>query len=96
MRRVMRRPPARGHREGGTGTPGWAELSPRLGFEVNGPVLHYCGNLASGSRHPPRSALAGDVGAAWGSVGARREDFTQTGVEQRHKASKAGRFSARF
>jgi hypothetical protein len=71
MRRVKRRPPARGRREGGTGTPGWAELWRRRGFEVNGPVLQYFGNLASGSRHSPRS-------------------------EQRHKDSKAGRFSARF
>ena len=80
------------------GAPGWAELRRRLGFEMNGPVLHeyYLGNLASGSRLSPGSDLAGDVGAAWGSVGARREDFTKTGVEQRHKASKAGRFTARF
>lgn len=63
------------------GTPGWAEPKRRLGFEMNGLVLHeyYFGNLASGSKLSPGSDLAGDVGAAWGSIGAWREDFAKTG-----------------
>lgn len=80
MRYVKNDLPLEGAAEAGAGTPGWAELRRRLGFEMNGPVLHedYSGNLASGSRLSPGSDLAGDVDAAWGSV------------------SKAGRFTARF
>ena len=63
------------------GSPTWAELKRRLGFEVDGMVLHeyYFGNLASGSKLSPGSDLAVDLGAAWGSVGAWREDFAKTG-----------------
>ena len=44
-------------------------------------VLHeyYFANLASGSKLSPGSDLAVDLGAAWGSVGAWREDFAKTG-----------------
>jgi Fe-Mn family superoxide dismutase len=64
------------------GSPPWAELKRRLGFEVDGIVLHeyYFGNLASGSALRPASDLAADLGAAWGSVGAWREDFAKTGA----------------
>ena len=56
------------------GSPMWAELKRRLGFEVDGMVLHeyYFANLASGSKLSPGSDLAVDLGAAWGSVGAWR------------------------
>jgi Fe-Mn family superoxide dismutase len=65
--------------EAGSAT--WAELKRRLGFEVDGIVLHeyYFGNLASGFKLHPGSGLAVDLGAAWGSVGAWREDFAKTG-----------------
>jgi Fe-Mn family superoxide dismutase len=63
------------------GSPPWAELRRRLGFEIDGIVLHeyYFGNLAGGSRPSPGSDLAVDLGAAWGSVGAWRDDFAKTG-----------------
>jgi Fe-Mn family superoxide dismutase len=63
------------------GSAQWAELKRRLGFEVDGIVLHeyYFGNLASGSTLRPASDLAADLGAGWGSVGAWREDFAKTG-----------------
>ena len=62
------------------GSPAWAEQRRRLGFEMDGVVLHeyYFGNLASGSKLSPGSDLASDAGAAWGTVGAWREDFTRT------------------
>jgi len=63
------------------GSPTWAEIKRRLGFEVDGMVLHeyYFANLAAGSKLSPGSDLAVDLGAAWGSVGAWREDFARTG-----------------
>lgn len=63
------------------GSPQWAELKRRLGFEIDGIVLHeyYFGNLASGSKLSPGSDLAVDVGAACDSVAAWREDFARTG-----------------
>jgi len=63
------------------GSPQWAELRRRLGFEIDGIVLHeyYFGNLASGSKLSPGSDLAVDLGAAWDSVAAWREDFARTG-----------------
>lgn len=63
------------------GSSPWAELKRRLGFEVDGVVLHeyYFGNLASGSTLRPAGDLAADLGAAWGSVRAWREDFAKTG-----------------
>lgn len=63
------------------GSPPWAELKRRLGFEVDGIVLHeyYFGNLARGSTLRPAGDLAPDLGATWGSVGAWRKDFAKTG-----------------
>ncbi|HEY4909982.1 MAG TPA: superoxide dismutase, partial [Methylomirabilota bacterium] len=63
-------------------SPAWAETRRRLGFEMNGLVLHeyYFANLASGSKLSPGSDLASDVGAIWGSAGAWREDFAKTGA----------------
>jgi Fe-Mn family superoxide dismutase len=63
------------------GSAPWAELKRRLGYEIDGIVLHeyYFGNLASGSRLSPGSDLATDLGSAWGSVKAWREDFAKTG-----------------
>ena len=62
------------------GSPVWAELKRRLGFEVDGIVLHeYYFGTSPPAPSSPRSALAVDLGAAWGSVAAWREDFTQTG-----------------
>jgi Fe-Mn family superoxide dismutase len=63
------------------GSPQWAELKRRLGYEVDGVVLHeyYFGNLASGSKLSPGSDLAGDLNEAWGSIKVWREDFAKTG-----------------
>ena len=63
------------------GSPSWAELKRRLGFEIDGVVLHeyYFGNLARGAALAPGGALAADLGATWGSLDAWREDFTRTG-----------------
>jgi Fe-Mn family superoxide dismutase len=64
------------------GSAAWAELRRRLGFEIDGVVLHeyYFGNLASGSKLSPGSDLAVDLAATWGSVTAWREDFARTGA----------------
>jgi Fe-Mn family superoxide dismutase len=63
------------------GTPAWAELRRRLGFEVDGIVLHeyYFGNLAKGSRPGASRPLAVDLGATWGSLDEWRQDFVHTG-----------------
>ena len=63
------------------GAPSWAELKRRLGFEIDGVVLHeyYFGNLARGSGLGAGGDLAADLGATWGSVDAWREDFAKTG-----------------
>ncbi|HUM14756.1 MAG TPA: Fe-Mn family superoxide dismutase [Candidatus Nitrosotalea sp.] len=63
------------------GSPQWAELRRRLGFEIDGIVLHeyYFGNLASSSQPSPGSDLAADASATWGSVAGWREDFAKTG-----------------
>jgi Fe-Mn family superoxide dismutase len=63
------------------GSPSWAEMKRRLGFEIDGIVLHeyYFGNLATGSSLAAGSALATDLASAWGSLDAWREDFTKTG-----------------
>jgi Fe-Mn family superoxide dismutase len=62
------------------GAPAWAEMKRRLGFEIDGLVLHeyYFGNLAAGSTLSPGSDLAADLAAAWGSIAAWRKDFMKT------------------
>lgn len=64
------------------GSPAWAELKRRLGFEIDGVVLHeyYFGNLAKGSTLGSSRPLAGDLGGTWGSPEAWREDFARTGA----------------
>ena len=62
------------------GSPAWAEMKRRLGFEMNGIALHeyYFGNLASGAALGAHGDLAVDLAGTWGSVDAWREDFAKT------------------
>jgi len=68
---------------GNAGSPEYAELKRRLGFEYNGMRLHelYFGNLTAGtSRLPARSRLARAIVQSFGSVEAWREDFAKIGT----------------
>jgi len=58
----------------------WSELKRRLGFELNGMVLHeyYFGNLEAGATLSPQSALAAALVERWGSLPGWREDFVAT------------------
>jgi Fe-Mn family superoxide dismutase len=62
------------------GSPAWAELKRRLGFEIDGVVLHeyYFGNLAAGPALDSGGPLAADLGGTWGSLPAWREDLVRT------------------
>ena len=63
---------------GKTGTPEWAEMTRRLGFEYDGMVLHeyYFGNLkAGGSTLSPDSALGQAIGKSFGSIEEWMADF---------------------
>jgi len=64
------------------GSATWSELKRRLGFEIDGLVLHeyYFGNLAFSSKPHSGNDLGVDLGATWGSPGAWREDFAKTGA----------------
>ena len=70
--------------EGKNTTPGYAELTRRLGFEYNGMVLHewYFGNLTSsgGAEVAPSSALGEALAANFGSVENWKKDFTSVGA----------------
>jgi len=69
-------------KEGKTGTPEYAELKRRFGFEFNGMRLHeyYFGNL--GGKKPPdkAGALAMQVAGAYGSYEGWEQDFRATGA----------------
>ena len=70
--------------EGRSGTPAYAELTRRLGFEYNGMVLHewYFGNMTSsggGAEISDSSALGRALGESFGSVDTWRKDFTAIG-----------------
>ena len=68
---------------GKAGSPEYAELKRRLGFEYNGMRLHelYFGNLtARVSRLRPNSRLAKAIAQSFGSVEAWREDFARIGT----------------
>jgi Fe-Mn family superoxide dismutase len=70
-------------KDGKIGTPDWAELTRRLGFEYDGMILHeyYFGNLRAGaSPLDPSSALGRALQQAFGSVDAWLADFKGIGA----------------
>ncbi len=69
-------------KNGQAGTPQWAEVNRRLGWEYNGMRLHehYFGNLASGGKGQPGAKFKAAVEAAFGSVDKWKEDFITCGT----------------
>ena len=69
-------------KEGKTGTPEYAELKRRFGFEFNGMRLHeyYFGNLGGKKPVDKASALAQKVAGAYGSYEGWEQDFKATGA----------------
>jgi Fe-Mn family superoxide dismutase len=69
-------------KNGKTGTPPWAEMNRRAGWEYNGMLLHeyYFGNLHPGGKGEPGKAFAKAVEPTFGSVEAWRKDFVATGA----------------
>ncbi|HET9050235.1 MAG TPA: Fe-Mn family superoxide dismutase [Candidatus Dormibacteraeota bacterium] len=71
--------------EGKAGTPGYAELTRRLGFEYNGMVLHewYFGNMTrsgGGVDIASSSPLGTALEANYGSIDTWKKDFTAVGT----------------
>ena len=70
--------------DGKAGTPSYAELTRRLGFEYNGMVLHewYFGNMtrSGGAEVAGSSPLGQALTANFGSVDNWRKDFTSVGA----------------
>jgi len=68
-------------KEGRTGTPEYAELKRRFGFEFNGMRLHeyYFENLGGKAPLDRSGAQAKNLAAAWGSYEAWEQDFRATG-----------------
>jgi Fe-Mn family superoxide dismutase len=69
-------------KEGKTGTPEYAELKRRFGFEFNGMRLHeyYFGNLGGKKPADKTGALAKKLAAAYGSYDGWEQDFKATGA----------------
>ncbi|MFH0738027.1 MAG: Fe-Mn family superoxide dismutase [Candidatus Micrarchaeota archaeon] len=70
-------------KEGRGGTPEYAEIKRRFGWEFDGMRLHelYFGNLAKGGRKAdPRSALSKKISDSFGSLEAWEKDFRATGA----------------
>lgn len=69
-------------KEGKTGTPEYAEIKRRLGWEWNGMRLHelYFGNLGGKAGLNPAEKLGGRIAAAFGSLEAWEKDFRATGA----------------
>jgi Fe-Mn family superoxide dismutase len=69
-------------KEGRTGTPEYAELKRRFGFEFNGMRLHeyYFGNLGGKKALDKTGALATKVAGAYGSYDGWEQDFKATGA----------------
>ncbi len=69
-------------KEGKTGTPEYAELKRRFGFEFNGMRLHeyYFGNLGGKKPLDKAGILAKKVAAAYGSYEGWEQDFKATGA----------------
>ncbi len=69
-------------KEGKTGTPEYAELKRRFGFEFNGMRLHeyYFGNLGGKKALDKTGAVAKKLAAAYGSYEGWEQDFKATGA----------------
>jgi len=69
-------------KDGTTGTPEYAELKRRMGFEFNGMRLHdyYFGNLGGKAPLDKSGKLASKLADAFGSVDAWEQDFRATGA----------------
>ena len=69
-------------KEGKTGTPEFAELKRRFGFEFNGMRLHeyYFGNLGGNKPLDKTGAVAEKLAAACGSYEGWEQDFKATGA----------------
>jgi Fe-Mn family superoxide dismutase len=69
-------------KDGKTGTPEYAELKRRFGFEFNGMRLHeyYFENLGGKGALDKSGALAKKLAAAYGSYDAWEQDFRATGA----------------
>jgi superoxide dismutase, Fe-Mn family len=69
-------------KEGKTGTPEYAELKRRFGFEFNGMRLHeyYFGNLGGKKLADKTGAVAKKLAAAYGSYDGWEQDFKATGA----------------
>jgi Fe-Mn family superoxide dismutase len=69
-------------KEGKTGTPEYAELKRRFGFEFNGMRLHeyYFGNLGGKQALDKTGAVAKKLAAAYGSYDGWEQDFKATGA----------------
>jgi Fe-Mn family superoxide dismutase len=68
---------------GKIGTPTYAELKRRLGFEYNGMVLHeyYFGNLKNGGSDAPKSGkLIDAISAGYGDYETWKNDFVKVGA----------------
>ena len=64
------------------GTPEYAEVRRRFGWEWNGMRLHelYFGNLTANGNHAPEGPLVNAIAAQWGSIAAWRADFMAVGA----------------
>jgi len=69
-------------KEGRTGTPEYAELKRRMGFEFDGMRLHeyYFGNLGGSGTLDSSGRLARKLAEDFGSVGDWEKDFRATGA----------------
>jgi len=69
-------------KNGETGTPKWAEVNRRLGWEYNGMRLHeyYFGNLAPGGKGSPGSKFNAAVEKTFGGLDKWKDDFIACGT----------------
>lgn len=69
-------------KDGQAGTPQWAEINRRLGWEYNGMRLHeyYFSNLAAGGKGSPGAKFKAAVAKTFGSVDKWKEDFINCGT----------------
>lgn len=69
-------------KNGQSGTPAWAELNRRAGWEFNGMRLHehYFGNLFPGGKGNPGPKLAAALAKTFGAFDAWKSDFVACGT----------------
>ncbi len=69
-------------KNGQSGTPAWAELNRRAGWEFNGMRLHeyYFGNLFPGGKGKPGPKLAAALAKTFGALDAWKSDFMACGT----------------